>query len=140
MKVTAYFFAVSMALGLSATCQAGSSVCSAEEAASVEGAIQQVETWQQFATYYAAHKKCDVDALRYAFTQQIAQLTASDQGLSGLSKMLSTNPRLKSPIFRHLKSESITSDDREQILERLETCKPRQKSLCLALGRALSEE
>lgn len=140
MKINVSLVVAAMTAGLSFTCLAKANSCPPEEAAHVEEAIQQVETWPEFVTFYSQHKKCDVDALRYAFTQQVAHLTANDQGLLGLAKMLTKYPRLKPKIFGHLKSEAISSDDHDQILKALDACQPQQKSVCRDVRRALDAE
>lgn len=140
MKINVSLLVAAMAAGLSFTSLAKSNSCPPQEAAHVEETIQQVETWPQFVTFYSQHKKCDVDALRYAFTQQVAHLAANDQGLLGLSKMLAKYPRLKPKILGHLKSEAISSDDRDQILKALQACQPSQKNVCRDVRKALGAE
>lgn len=140
MKISVSLVVAAMTAGLSFPGLAKSSACPAQEAKHVEETIEQVKTWPQFATFYAQHKKCDASALRYAFTQQVAHLTANDQGLLGLSKMLAQHPHLKPTILEHLKSEAVTMDDRDQILRMLQACKPGQKSVCRDVRRVFDSE
>ncbi|MGB4927337.1 MAG: hypothetical protein WBP25_12725 [Giesbergeria sp.] len=130
MKPGVVLLIAGLAVGLSITSAAKAGSCPASEALFVEEKLQQLETWAQFSTFYSQHKKCDVDALRYAFTQQVAHLAAKDQGMLGLSKMLAKDPQLKPMILRHLKSEAVTSDDRDQILKALDACQGRQMNIC----------
>jgi hypothetical protein len=130
MKAGIVLLVAGLAVGLSITSAATAGSCPPSEAAFVEENLQQVETWAQFSIFYFQHKKCDVDALRYAFTQQVAHLAANDQGMLGLSKMLAKHPQLKPMILRHLKSEAVTSDDRDQILKALDACQASQKNIC----------
>lgn len=111
MRIGIVLFLAVITFGLSFTSAAKPDSCQADEAKFVEENLQQLETWAQFSTFYSQHRKCDVSALRYAFTQQVAHLAANDQGMQGLAKMLAKHPQLKSPILRHLKSEAVSSDD-----------------------------
>lgn len=140
MKISVSLFIAATTVGMCIPGLAKSDPCPVTEAALVEETIQQVETWPQFVTFYAQHKKCDVSALRYAFTQQVARLAANDRGLLGLSKMLSLHPHLKPKILGHLKSEAVSSDDRDQILKELQACQPRQKNVCRDVQKALGLE
>lgn len=137
MKISVSLFVAATTVGLGFPGLAKSNPCPPPEAAHVEEAIQQVETWPQFVTFYAQHRKCDVSALRYAFTQQVAHLAANDRGLLGLSKVLAQHPHLKPKILGHLKSEAVSSDDRDQILKALHACQPGQKNICRDVRRAL---
>jgi hypothetical protein len=140
MKINVSLLVAGVAVGLSFPGLAKSNSCPPQEAARVEETIQQVETWPQFVSFYSQHKKCDVDALRYAFTQQVAHLTANDQGLLGLSKMLTKHPQLRSKILGHLKSEAVSSDNRDQILKALQACQPGQKNVCRNVRKVLGSE
>ncbi len=137
MKIGVSVFVVATAVSLCFPGLAKPNLCPPPEAQRVEEAIQQVETWPQFATFYAQHGKCDVSALRYAFTQQVAHLAANDLGLLGLSKMLAQHPYLKPKILMHLKSETVPSEDRDKILRVTDACQASQKSLCRDVKKIL---
>lgn len=140
MKTHIYMYVAVTAIGMCFPALGNSNTCSPQEAQSVEETIAQVETWPQFVTFYAEHKRCDVSALRYAFTQQVAHLTANDQGLLGLSKVLAQHPHLKPTILGHLKSEAVSSDDRDQIIKVLQACQPRQRKICQDVRKTLGPE
>lgn len=140
MKIRVAVCVAATAIGLCFPAVAKSHRCSQQEAQRVEETIAQVETWPQFVAFYAEHKRCDVSALRYAFTQQVAHLAGNDQGLLGLSKMLTQYPHMKPTIFGHLKSEAVSSDDRDQILNVLQACQPKQKKICQDVRKALESE
>jgi hypothetical protein len=137
MKANIALLFVELAVGLSIASSAVAGNCEAGQAALVEENLQQLESWTQFSVFYFQHKKCDVDALRYAFTQQVARLTANDQGMLGLSKMLAKNPQLKPVVLMHLKSEAVTSIDRDQILKALDACKKSEKNICRDVKKML---
>lgn len=138
MKAGIVFFVKGFLVGLSIANGASAGACSAREATFAEENIQNVKTWTEFSTFYARHKKCDVDALRYAFTQQVAQLTSNDKGMANLSKMLAKDATLKSVILWHLKSETIASTDRDQIRQALQTCKAEHKNICREIKKAIA--
>jgi len=140
MKISITIFVASMGIGLCFPGLPKSSSCPSTAAAHVEEAIQHVESWPQFAAFYSKHRKCDVDALRYGFTQQVAHLAANDQGLLGLSKMLTKHPHLRPNILWHLKSEAVSADDREQIRKVLQFCQSNQKRVCRDVATALGLE
>ena len=140
MKIRVAVCFSAAAIGLCFPVMAKSNPCSQKEAQRVEETIAEIETWPQFVTFYAKHKNCDVSALRFAFTQQIAHLTGNDQGLLGLSKMLAQYPSLKPTILGHLRSEALSSDERDQIIEMLQACQPKQKKICEDVRKALEAE
>lgn len=140
MKIRVCVCVAVTAIGMCFPALANSNPCSQQEAQRVEETIAQVETWPQFVTFYAEHKRCDVSALRYAFTQQVAHLAANDQGLLGLSKMLDQYPHLKPTILGHLKSEAVSSDDRDQIIKVLQACQSRQKKICQDVRKTLGSK
>lgn len=137
MKIRVCICVAATAIGMCFPAVASSNPCLPQEAQRVEETIAQVDTWLQFATFYAEHNRCDVSALRYAFTQQVAHLAKNDHGFLGLSKMLAQYPHLKPTILGHLKSEAISSDDLDQILKVLQACQPKQKKICQDVRRAL---
>lgn len=140
MKIS---FSLLVALTALSQCTLGmakSNYCSQSEAKSVEETVQQVETWPQFAAFYSKHGKCDVDALRYAFTQQVVRLAANDQGLLGLASLLAKHPYLKPIILGHLRSEAVSLDDRDQIFKALHACQSAQENICREVKNALEPE
>lgn len=130
MKVGLISIIVGLTSGIGNACPATSGACTASEAAYVEQNLQSAETWSQFSRFYFLHQKCDVNALKYLFTQQIAHLTANDRGMLDLSKMLAKQPQLRPIVLKHLKSEAVTSNHREQILDALAICRVNQKVIC----------
>lgn len=137
MKIRVAMCVAATAIGLCCPAAGKSRPCSQQEAKLVEETIAQVETWPQFATFYAEHKGCDVSALRYAFTQQVAHLAGNDSGLVDLSRVLTQNPRLKPTVLGHLKSEAVSAEDRDQILKVLKACQPKQTKICQDVRKAL---
>jgi hypothetical protein len=140
MKIRACVYVAITAIGVCSPTQSNSKSCPPQKAQHVEETIQQIEAWSQFASFYSDYKNCDVSALRYSFTQQIAYLLVNDQGFSGLSKMLIKYPYLKPIILQHLGSEAISSDNRSEILKALQTCQSEQKEICMDIKKALDSQ
>jgi hypothetical protein len=138
MKIRREWFIFVLCFSASFTCAAASSACPTSKAAFVEEQLPKLATWDQFSTFYRKYKKCDVSALRYAYTQQIAHLTANDRGLTSLSKTLVKHPRLKPLILQHLKSETVTANDRDQILKNLNYCQTVRIQICRDVRNALN--
>ena len=137
MKFGIGFLLAATTFGCSFTSAARSDSCLTDEATFVEENLEKIETWTQFSTFYLKHRKCDVSALRYAYTQQVVHLTASDKGLVGLAKMLAKHPQLKPAIFTHWKSESVSTEDRDQILKAVDACRVRQRNICREVRKIL---
>lgn len=140
MRINVHLFVLVTVVSQCVSGVAKANPCPQFEAKRVEETIQQVETWPQFAAFYNKYKTCDVDALRYAFTQQIAHLAGDDQGLVGLAKLLARQPHLKPIVLGHLRSEAVSSEDRDRISNALRACKPAHKRVCRDVRNALELE
>lgn len=138
MKTRYILVFVAISLSSIFNCVAAPKICSMSDAAFIEENIGNVETWHTFSVFYRQYKQCDVSALKYAFTQKIAYLAANDMGMKELKKELTNQPYLKLIIVNHLKSDSITSDEKNQILENLKQCVDKRLHICSDIKKALN--
>lgn len=115
-------------------------VCGAEAARNVEQLLGNISSWKEFSSLYADYSFCDQSALRYAFVQRIAELTAADEGLKGLSEAVRANAKLRAAVIRHLQSESVPADLARRIREKANTdCPTGEQRICRAVSKAVED-
>jgi hypothetical protein len=136
----ALFMALSFSIACAARIDQGAFLrCDSLRAQLVEERLSTVTSWREFAVLYRAYRSCDASALSYGFTEAIASLAADAGNISELQKEIGRDPRLKTVVLRHLRSESVSAEQVEKITKAMQAgCPPHSRRLCAQLLRAVN--
>lgn len=105
--------------------------CTARIAQIVEESIEEVESWEQFSSFYKKYRMCDRPALSDGFTQKMAELAARSDGVTSLWKQTEKQRWFRAVVAKKMQSESIPLDTTEKILENLKSrCPQSAKMFC----------